>query len=215
MAALYYLFSFTGVSVLTAYQFFRGNPAPLVVFSFIIVSLLAVIGIVSVGTQAAADRYTYISLIPLYLLAGHFVSQVFFRVGIPRRMFIITLVFASLLFLAHVSNLQVKIWKNDISLWTYVSRGWTGSNTLPLTSLARATYENGDYEKAIEIYQIALSRGYVPPRHLLGLARSHGYLGNFDRALEVYVLMLNQDKLDESWKAMVKSDIQDIRKQRE
>ncbi len=71
------------ISALCLYLALRGRRAPAALWAYYIVTLAPVIGIVQVGSQAAADRYAYITTIGFFMLAG-FVMARLFTMPAPR-----------------------------------------------------------------------------------------------------------------------------------
>ena len=210
--SIFIVLAFSAVVAVSVGLLKSGKPVPFLLLSFILISLSPVIGIITLGSHAAADRYTYMPLIPLYLITGYYGANFFVSLRTSRKWLAGICFVVIVLTLINVCRTQVTLWKNDITLWSYVTRGWTGSNTLPFTSLANAVYEQGNYKRAIRVYHLARSKGFVPPRFYLGLARSYGYLGEYHRALEVYQYMLDQQQLETQWRIIAESDIADIRK---
>ena len=65
------LILFLGATLFSFYQWRKGNPAWAIAWLFYLVTLAPVIGIIKVGTQAMADRYTYIpTLGPIFLVGA-------------------------------------------------------------------------------------------------------------------------------------------------
>jgi hypothetical protein len=85
-----------------------------------LVTLLPVIGIVQVGGQAMADRYTYLPLIGLFIMVAWGISDL-----IPGRRGIAVLTAAAVLAmlpLVLVTRAQVGYWKDDITLFTRAAK---------------------------------------------------------------------------------------------
>ena len=83
-----------------------------------LVTLLPVIGIVQVGTQAMADRYTYLPLL------GPFVMIVWGLHALAARRVQLRTVFSaaavvSILLCAVAARAQVAVWKDNETLWTH------------------------------------------------------------------------------------------------
>ncbi len=210
------LISFLGVVVISIRYLILGNLLPAVIFSFILISLLPVIGIVKVGIFAAADRYTYIPLIPLYLLSGYYISKIVFLATFLKKLILICCISGLILVLVSISRAQVKIWNNDISLWSYVANGWIGSNTVPLVALADALFYGGDYVNALRFYSMANSGSSFPSlQTYVRFARSYSYTGKIDIALKIYRYLLDQPELEQEWKEIVESDIAATQKLKE
>ncbi len=85
---------------------------------FFLITLIPVIGIVQVGHQAMADRYTYVPAIGLFLVAVWSGSRVVHDVAIPR---LIPAVTALCLLLALVATTRryLSCWQNGVDLFTH------------------------------------------------------------------------------------------------
>jgi Flp pilus assembly protein TadD len=84
-------------------------------------TLVPVIGVVQVGPQAMADRYTYVPLIGIFLLLTWGVSDLALAWSVPRS----TLVAATALILVACVALtwtQVGYWKSNQDLWAHAVR---------------------------------------------------------------------------------------------
>lgn len=106
--------------VIISVLFIRKTRALAAAFLFYVITLLPVIGLVQVGGQAAADRYTYIPLIGPYMLAAAAFAVVLERARDKSRPLFIAVCLALLCAFAALSFLTVRqqaFWKDSISLW--------------------------------------------------------------------------------------------------
>ncbi len=135
-----------------------------------LVTLLPVIGLVQVGEQALADRYTYLPLIGIFIMIAWGLDEPAWRV--PRlRHFLAVLAGATLLACAVLTWTQVGYWKDSLTLFgrtLEVSR----DNWLALTNYGLALEEAGRYPEATARLEeaLALDPGWAPARNNLGLA---------------------------------------------
>lgn len=179
----------------------RGKKIFLTIWVCYIVTLIPVIGIIQIGQQAAADRYTYLPSIGIFLLLGLGIATGIEKVGLQHPVFLkkrksiaalpIILVFC---LLTGLTIHQTKIWKNSLSLWNaelqmfpnvytaYVSRG------LAYTDSGNYTEALSDFEKAIKMEPynalLYMNRGVV-------LAK----MKNYRAALEDYTTAIKLDPL--------------------
>jgi tetratricopeptide (TPR) repeat protein len=79
------------------------------------VTLIPVIGLVQVGSQEMADRYTYISLIGPFIIIAWLLGEVAIK-NRPVKTALVTSVFVILFIFAGQSRLQAGYWKNDLTL---------------------------------------------------------------------------------------------------
>ncbi len=141
--------------------------------------LVPVIGLVHVGLQAHADRYTYLPQIGLYFLVTWMLAEQFAH---PRQwIFLVGLAITSLTALAVTARLQTAYWKNSELLWSHTLEV-IGQNAAAQNNLGNALFQKGQVDEAIAHYQKALA---IQPGH----AKAHYNLGN---------ALAEQSKLDEA-----------------
>jgi hypothetical protein len=125
------------------------------------VMLLPVLGLVKVGTQAAADRYAYLAILgPLLLIglgiafAAERISKSFSR----KRGVLLVLCLGTLLtvLLTALTVRQIRVWKDDITLWNREIEVYPYSVPLGYICRADAYSRRGMTEQAIADYSMAL-----------------------------------------------------------
>lgn len=149
-----------------------------------LITLLPVIGLVQMGGQSMADRYSYISVIGLFIMAAWGVPDLAKR--LKQRQAILALLFGAVITASAILTWQqLGRWQNNISLYRH-TLGVTTENDLIHNNLGAALYSVGDPDAAILEYHKALriNPGYTNARKNLGLALERkGYL---DAALLEY-----------------------------
>jgi tetratricopeptide (TPR) repeat protein len=142
------------------------------------VTLLPVIGLIYVGSQSQADRYTYLPLIGVFTLVVWGVSEMAERgpqsAATSNRIQapILAIVSAMVLILcAAVTWRQVGYWKDGITLFSRALQVTT-YNPLAHNNLGTALFDRGHLDDAILQYQEALrqSPNYPSARQNLGAA---------------------------------------------
>ena len=135
-----------------------------------LIMLGPVIGILQVGIQARADRYTYLPQIGLYLLLTWAVADLCAR---WRHIRLAPAILALILLpaLAFTARLQASYWWDSQSLWIHAI-ACTPDNAAAHTNLGQAYYEKGEMDKAIAHYERALQidPNQVLAQSALGLA---------------------------------------------
>jgi protein O-mannosyl-transferase len=153
-------------------------------------TLVPVIGLVQVGSQTRADRYTYIPLIGLFIAVAWGVPELM-KEWRYRKKVLASLSALILLYFFALTWTQVGYWKNSISLFDYTLRV-TNRNSIMHNNRGNAHLERGSYVQAIEDYDRAIEINpiYAAAYHNRGLA--YGILGehsraigDFDRAIEI------------------------------
>ena len=117
--------------------------------------LFPVIGLVQAGFQSMADRYTYIPLIGIFIMAAWAIPGTWTLW--PRLGLVFGAVTAgALVFLLAGAEAQLQYWRNSVTLFSHtvaVTRG----NILAEYNLAEALARQGDEAHAIVHYQKALA----------------------------------------------------------
>ena len=121
-------------------------------------TLAPAIGIVQVGDQAMAERYTYIPLIGLFIAVVWLIAD---AVAKSTRLKVAaqTLAFAILVACAVKTDAQIRVWKNTITLFSHVlevdPRG-----EIPNSSLGVAYERQGNFAQAGQYFEQSLK--YAP-----------------------------------------------------
>jgi tetratricopeptide (TPR) repeat protein len=145
-------------------------------------TLVPVIGIVQAGTQAMADRYTYISLIGLFIMVAWGVPDLLRKWNYRREILLTTSVLV-ILCLSILTWKQVGYWQNSLTLYDHALKV-TENNWFIHNSRGVACYLLGDYHKAIEDYDRAIEiKPDFPSSHYNRCLANNG-LGNYPQALE-------------------------------
>ncbi len=145
-------------------------------------TLVPVVGLVQVGEQAMADRYTYLPLVGIFLAAA--CGTALLKHPEMRRAAVVMLTLV-ILALAGAARRQVKVWRDDATLFghaiTVVPGNWLAHANLGLSRSAA-----GDEQGALAAYEAALG---IDPRNG-GMQRNAGNalvrLGRVDEAIPHY-----------------------------
>ncbi len=165
----------TGVFVL------RRRPYLLTGWLWYLIMLVPVIGIVRVGFQARADRYTYLPQIGLYVLLTWAAADL--CAGWRHRRLVLGGIAASVIASLSVDScLQTAYWRDSELLWTH-TLACTSDNFAGHNNLGDALLQKGSVDKAITQYQKALeiNPDYVEAHYNLGDALLQK--GNVDEAI--------------------------------
>jgi tetratricopeptide (TPR) repeat protein len=142
--------------------------------------LVPVIGIVQVGEQAHADRYTYLPQIGLYIIiawaVGDLLSQSTPRI---RRAVVAAAGAITIVTLSVRAFGQTSYWKNSETLWTH-TLAVTSDNDVAHNNLGYLFLRRGELNKAISHFEAALGiRSRSTQTHYnLGAALIQNNLGN-------------------------------------
>jgi protein O-mannosyl-transferase len=130
-------------------------------------TLVPVIGIVQVGSQGMADRYTYVPLIGVFFALAWAGAEVVARLEagghtLARRA---AAVLAALVLAALAARtfVQIGVWKSSRTLFENAVR--VEPSPITMSNLGNAYREEGDVERAIRTYQAAID---LSPEHAPG-----------------------------------------------
>ena len=147
-------------------------------------TLVPVIGLVQVGTQAMADRYSYVSLIGIFIMIAWGVPDSLKNWG-HRKIVLAVLSGIAILACAAVTWAQVQLWRDSITLFSHTLKVTT-DNYLIHNNMGVALSDQGKNEDAFVHYRAAL---LINPKHIeawknLGIYYEES--GRSAKAIEAY-----------------------------
>jgi tetratricopeptide (TPR) repeat protein len=149
-----------------------------------LVSLVPVIGLIQVGIQSMADRYSYIPCIGLFIMIAWGVPDL--ARGLPNRDGILALLAGVVIITATALTWQqLGYWQDNISLYRHTLQITTG-NYLINNNLGIALADRGDLDEAIQEFHASLgiNPNYADAHYNLGNAFCKK--GNLDAAIQEY-----------------------------
>ena len=153
--------------------------------------LVPVIGLVQVGGQARADRYTYLPQIGLYILLTWTVVEL--TAGWrPRRWVLGGGAAVVLAVLITCARAQTAYWRDDVSLWVH-TLACTSDNSVAHNKLGNAFLQQGHLDEAIAQLQMALAINPDSAGPHYGLGNAFLQLGRLDDAIAHYQMALTTD----------------------
>lgn len=155
-----------------------------------LIMLGPVIGILQVGNQARADRYTYLPQIGLYVLLTWTAADLCMQWR-HRRLFLALLSVIILAGLAISARIQASYWRNSESLWSQaLSR--TTDNVVAELNLGEANYKLGRITEAVAHFERVLQiEPNEPTAHaslgaaLLKIGQTNAALAHFQKSVEI------------------------------
>ena len=164
------------VSLAFIAEFYRRRNTPwiMLALTYYTITLLPVIGIIQIGTIKAAERYTYLPTIPIYLIVAALIYKAL-KLNLDRwktlkrtipRLLILLAIPLGLGLSTHQYN---KVWESDITLWEFV-REKQPNNIHAAIYLAEAYYRDKRYKEALPLYQRAyINRELISPEQRLNI----------------------------------------------
>ena len=176
-----------------ALKFFRSRPYFAVGWLWYIGTLVPVIGVRYFGPFAMADRFTYIPLIGLFIIAAWGIPDLFIKFRYKKVGYAMSCI-VLVLFLAHRTWIQAGYWKNNITLFKHAVKV-TKKNIFAHNNLGQELALQGKTSEAIEHYleSLRIRPDYDKAHNNLGNALEK--LGRTDEALIHYseALRINPD----------------------
>jgi tetratricopeptide (TPR) repeat protein len=174
----------------------RRHPYLVTGWFWFLVTLVPVIGIVQVGGQSMADRYTYIPLTGLFIIAGWAVPV--FMQGWRHRQAILAFLAAVVLSASvAVTWRQVGYWKDNLSLYRH-TLDVTIDNYQILNNYGIALAQKGRLDEAIDQYLASLKIDPNRPATHNNLGFAYFRKGMVDHAILQFqmAIALNPDYAD-------------------
>ncbi len=173
------------------------HPYFLIGFLWYVVTLLPVIGIVQVGSQAMADRYMYMPSIGLSMIMiwGVYDMVQSLNMRYVLKKIILTGIIAPILvLLIWISSFQIRSWRNSISLMEN-ALAVTQRNYIAHENLGLALIQKGLYEKALYHFKqaAAIHPKYADP--YLNIGSYYFMRKEYETAIQYYkkAISLNQN----------------------
>jgi Tfp pilus assembly protein PilF len=151
-------------------------------------TLMPVLGIIQVGSQAMADRYSYLPSIGPFLLTGLGAAWLFDgfmtrnRLSRAKNLFFFLIALVLFATLSHITLLQLRVWENTGTLWSRVI-SLHPNVSLPYNNRGVYYRNTRQYKKAIKDFTRGID---LDPENVLLLSnRASTYMAiqQFDKAL--------------------------------
>jgi protein O-mannosyl-transferase len=155
---------------------------------FFVVCLLPVLQLIAVGGAIMADRYTYVSSIGLFFLAGMLLGQLLgnkeWRIAAIACTFIITGA------LGFVAYRYISVWNTSESLWTDVIEN--SDQYIEVAYLDRGQYyaANNSHDKALADFKVLADVGSEDDGVYVNLGNEYVFFQKYNEAINMYTKAL-------------------------
>lgn len=148
---IFLIITFVCIRSLNRYKIFFA------VWFYYVVTLIPVIGIIKVGEQAAADRYTYLPSLGPFILAGLGISCLFDKYKKrEHRIAIIGVLILASGFFAVKTIRQNSVWKDSITLWSHEIKLFPDKAAVAYINRGKALVDIGSYQPALTDFNDAI-----------------------------------------------------------
>ena len=153
-------------------------------------TLVPVIGLVQVGIQGMADRYTYVPLIGIFIMIAWGLAE-WADGRTSRKAVLLPAAASGLLALAILTGFQVRTWQNSTTLYSHAA-AVTSGNDWAEYNLGLALAGEGRLDEALPHFQeaVRLRPGYADAYLNIGVVQAlrgdpNGASAHFARVLEI------------------------------
>jgi tetratricopeptide (TPR) repeat protein len=172
----------------------RRAPFAFVGWCWFVVTLLPVIGLVQVGKQSAADRYTYIPFVGLFVVLAWGVPALLARGRFARPALRVAAA-ASVLACAAGAASQVRLWKNSETLLSSAIQR-TSNNDVALMNLSNYYNTLGKPAEALPLLEDLLRLRPRDHAVFVNIGHSLFLMGRLDEAARNFSAALQLDRTD-------------------
>ena len=192
-----------GVSSACLYAWKRGRHVWLVAWLFYLITLVPVLGLIQVGLQGAADRYTYFPTLPVYLLIGAGIFVLLKNGSMIRKPVVVVASLLLVLLLADKTNEQIQVWQDEQTLWSHQLEIYPHS-IYGNYNLGVALFDVGNYRQSVVHMERDWQRDPLTDTRLAYLGLSYMIMQRNQEALSNFKLL--SSRLDVSPSQTVKRD---------
>jgi Flp pilus assembly protein TadD len=181
------------ISVL-AIVWIRKSPFLFVGWAWYLGTLVPMIGLVQVGGQRMADRYTYFPLIGIFIAGTWLVSE-FAPIGAVRTRLLPIVGVASLAVLGAVTIVQIGYWSDSVKLYQR-ALDFAPDNAYLQSSLGFALVNRGDVADGLKLLEQACGTSPPSSKPHFALALALQKLGRINEAAAEYRQTIALDNTD-------------------
>jgi tetratricopeptide (TPR) repeat protein len=161
-------------------RYFRKYPYLLVGWLWYLGTLVPVIGLMQVGSQAMADRYAYVSLIGIFIIMAWGIGDIARRKYFKNILVVFSIAFLFYLFV--FTNIQIRYWKDTTSIFEQ-ALNVTQNNYIAHFGLGNELLKKNKIDEAINHYHASLMLDPKNDSALVGYARALYAKGENSQAL--------------------------------
>jgi len=166
---------------------------------FYAATLFPVLGIIQVGNQPMADRYTYLPSLGPFLITG--VGAAWFSQkalsGERRKLLVrgvgVIIALLMVVCLSYLTAKQTAVWKDSHSLWTYVIEKESGKIPLAYNNRGMVFFKAGKFDQAIADFDQAIDMDPEYAKAYYNRGSAFDKMGALDKAIADYKKTISLD----------------------
>ena len=147
-------------------------------------TLVPVIGLVQVGVQSMADRYTYVPLIGLFIIFVWGLAETGMSRQVPKTLIAVLTAMVLIVSALQTRN-QLSYWQNNETLFRH-TLAVTENNYLAYNNLGTWLSKKGQIAEAMDCFHKSLQINPDNSDVLYNLSNAFAKLGNWDEAINNY-----------------------------
>lgn len=186
-----FFIAFAMTVLFVSISFYYSKSKPYIAFGvfWFLGTLVPVIGILQVGSQAMADRYLYIPAIGVYVIIAMFWHDLFVKYKYIKK-WVVAILAGFFVFLVYKASVQTTYWKDGVSLFEHAINV-TEKNYIAHDNLGRHMASLGKIDEAISHYRRAID--IMPNESTFHnyLAAAYKMKGDYDSAIKHFEIANN------------------------
>lgn len=140
--------------------FWKKQKIFLATWTYYVVTLLPVLGIVQVGVQSSADRYTYLPSLGPFILIGVSAAFIWRKAASAEKTFLKSISMVpfvlAVVVLSYMTMQQIGVWHDNDSLWENKINTGKAKKANQFLAQSKMYLKSGDYAKALMLCNEAL-----------------------------------------------------------
>jgi Tfp pilus assembly protein PilF len=179
--------------LITAVTFYYGRRFKYLIFGWCwyLGTLVPVIGLVQVGVQSMADRYTYIPLIGLFIIIVFGVCDLL-QLNRFKKYVLTTLAATCVVCCIFITSAQLKYWQNSSMLFEH-TLALTKNNFIILNNYGTTLTAQNKFQQAAQCFAKAVEIRPMESDYRTNLGAALKSTGRFDEAIEQLRIALKLD----------------------
>ncbi|MGO9570945.1 MAG: tetratricopeptide repeat protein, partial [Desulfomonilaceae bacterium] len=180
-----------GVTGICIRQAIKNHRVWAAIWFYYVITLVPALGLFLPYRHAMADRYSYLSTLGFWLLAGLGVARLWNAAGRSRHVMVLRVGFVGAMLAVaigydYATQNQIGVWKNSETLWSYVIKQSDPVPDMAYFAIGKELERKGDLAEAMANYKRALSLSLENNRFKGRMGAILAKQGDYASALSIY-----------------------------